>query len=85
MLTSQPSNDVKTTMALKMLQRVDTSKDDPTIICFVGQRLQDSSKCEAIDVFAIGQSAFLHLDCVITPIYLFAVNVNRDCCGSVKE
>jgi len=43
-------------------------------------------KGEAIDVLAVGQVTFLHLDCVITPIYLFGVvNVNRDYCGSVKE
>ena len=41
-------------------------------------------KGEAIDVLAVGQVTFLHLDGVMTPIYGFAVSINRDCCG-VKE
>ena len=41
-------------------------------------------KGEAIDVWTIGQSTFVHLDGVMTSIYWFAVSINRDCC-SVKE
>jgi len=43
MLTSEYkmySDKTKTTMALTMLQRVDISKDDPNIVCFVIECLQ---------------------------------------------